>query len=209
MKAPHFSRITKLIFLAAGALLASCGLAQTTFTQVTNGPIATDQGEFIGAAWGDFYNHGLLDLIDANWRGRTNVFYRNERDGNFTEIMGQDPVLDVDYHVVAAAGDYDNDGNLDLVVTSGVLAPTSRRTLVYHNNGGGAFSRVSGGIVTNQLGYFGDCKFADYDNDGFLDLFVTDWGFNGANGAKNRLFHNNGDGTFSGSPTDRLSITLA
>jgi enediyne biosynthesis protein E4 len=191
--ASQLRRITKLIFLA---FLTSAGQAQTTFTQVTTGPIATDQGEFLGAAWGDFHNDGLLDLIDANWEGLANVFYQNNGNGTFTKITGQDPVLDLDYHVIAAAGDYDNDGNLDLVVTSGVGAPTPRRTLLYHNDGDAKFSRVSGGIVTNQLGYFGIPAFADYDNDGFLDLFVTDLG-PGDEGAKNLLFHNNGDGTFS------------
>jgi hypothetical protein len=193
MKISQLRRITKLVFLA---FLTSAGQAQTTFTQVTTGPIATDQGEFLGAAWGDFHNDGLLDLIDANWEGLANVFYQNNGNGMFTKITGQDPVLDMDYHVIAAAGDYDNDGKLDLVVTSGVGAATPRRTLLYHNDGDAKFSRASGGIVTNQLGYFGIAAFADYDNDGFLDLFVTDLG-PGFEGAKNLLFHNNGDGTFS------------
>jgi FG-GAP-like repeat len=162
MKAPQIPIKTKLFFLAAQAFLASASLAQTTFTQVTNGPIATDQGEFLGAAWGDFYNNGLLDLVDANWEGKANVLYRNDGKGMFTKITGQDPVLDLDYHVVAAAADYDNDGNLDLVVSAGVGAPTPRRTLVYHNRGDGTFSRVSGGSVTNQLGYFGVPVFGDY-----------------------------------------------
>jgi hypothetical protein len=69
--------------------------------------------------------------------------------------------------------------------------------LLYHNDGGGAFSRASGGSVTNQLGYFGPCVFGDYDNDGFLDLFVANHDALDQTGVKNLLFHNNGDGTFS------------
>lgn len=164
---------TKIGLFLAACLAVGNGQAQSTFTQVTMGPIATDSGEFIIAAWGDFHNDGLLDLFDANWGGQTNVFYRNNGNGLFTKITNQEPVLDMDYHVGAAAGDYDNDGNLDLVVSSGEGAPTPRFTLVYHNNGDGTFSRVSGGSITDQPGYYGDCKFVDYDNDGFLDLFVT------------------------------------
>jgi hypothetical protein len=162
----------------------------TTFTKITTGPAVTDQGQFITGVWGDFNNDGFLDLIVANY-ARVNVLYTNNGNGTFTKISLGNPVQDVDYHVSPAAADYDNDGFLDLIVTAGSGASTLRQNILYHNDGDGTFSRASGGGLTNQLGHFTAATWADYDNDGFLDLFITDNGFNSL------LFHNNGDGTFS------------
>jgi len=195
---------TKLNFLAVGLLLtAATAAAQPTFTQITNGPIATDPGQFVGCVWADFNNHGFLDLLVCNYginggaSPGTNVFYRNNGDGTFTKISQGDPVQDADWHIYAGAGDYDNDGFLDLIVSAGVGAPSARRNILYHNNGDGTFSRVSGGSVTNRLGFFGPALWGDYDHDGFLDLFFANHGDQNNDGGKNLLFHNNGDGTFT------------
>ena len=149
------------------------------------------------SAWGDFNNDGFLDLFVSNYGSRINVLYRNNGNGTFTKITQGDPVQDADYHTGAVCGDYDNDGYLDLLASAGVGAPTARRNSLYHNNGDGTFSRVSGGSVTNQLGFFNACAWADYDNDGFLDLLVTDGGNSSDTGGRNLLLHNNGDGTFN------------
>jgi hypothetical protein len=185
-----------------GAL--ACANAQTTFTKVTTGPIVTDQGQFVRSSWADFNNDGYLDLVVCNWGGRTNVYYRNNGDGTFTKINQGDPVQEADYHVSPEAGDYDNDGFLDLVVSSGTGAPNLRRNLLLHGNGDGTFSRVSSGALVLQTGYFGVAAWADYNNDGFLDLFLTD-----SNGRANELWRNNGDGSFtkitSGPPTTDIN----
>jgi len=183
------------IFLAAIASLH----AQTTFSKVTTGDIVNDSGDFIWFAWGDFNNDGFLDLVVANWNEQTNVFYWNNGGGTFTKMALGDPVQDADYHIGAAAGDYDNDGNLDLLVSAGADSPpaAAHRNKLYRNNGNGVFSQVSGGSATNQLGYFGPCTWGDYDNDGFLDLFIANHGDANDDGGRNVLFHNNGDGTFA------------
>ena len=187
------------LIVTTGVVLAFLvrGHAQTNFTQITNGAIVSDSGRFVGCAWGDFHNSGFQDLIVCNSIGGSNVYYRNNGDGTFTKIFQGDPVQDADYHIYAGAGDYDNDGNLDLFVTAGAYAPSAKHNRLYHNNGNGSFSNVSGGGVTNQLGHFGPGVWADYDNDGFLDLFVANHGVSNANGGTNQLFHNNGDGTFT------------
>jgi uncharacterized repeat protein (TIGR03803 family) len=163
------------------------------FTQVTTGAIVTDLGIFTRGAWGDFNNDGFLDLFVSDYNNRTNVFYLNHGDGTFTKVTEADPVQDADNHTGAAAADFDNDGNLDLIVSAGVAAQRTRN-LLYLGNGDGTFTRGGGGL-TNRLGNFSACAWADYDNDGFVDLFITDNGTNNG-GAKNLLLHNNGNGTF-------------
>ncbi len=186
-----FKTRTRLSLVTSAMLitLISSG-AQTTFTKITTGAIVQDAGQFVRGAWGDFNNDGFLDLIVANWGGRTNVFYTNNGNGTFTKITQGDPVQDPDYHTGPAVGDYDNDGLLDMVLSSGFGAPSPRGSVLYHNSGNGTFSRASGGALTTQLGYFNTGAWADYDNDGFLDLFIPDQ-------ARNQLWHNDGDGTFA------------
>jgi enediyne biosynthesis protein E4 len=202
---------TKLVFLTLAMMAAvNTGFSQAVaFTQITNGAIATDMGTYTRSAWGDFNNDGYLDLFVSNWDHRTNVFYWNNGDGTFTKLTQGDPVQDADYHTGAAAADFDNDGYLDLLVSTGGPSAASRN-LLYHNNGDGTFSRVSGGIVTNQLGFFNACTWADYDNDGYVDLFITDTGDANNDGGKSLLFHNNGNGTFtkvtSGAVVNDISV---
>ena len=185
------------IYLCAvlGAALASAH-AQTTFTQITNGPIVNDTGNFQCPVWADLHHSGFQDLVVTAYGGQNNVYYRNNGDGTFMKILQGNPVQDPDYHVCGGAGDYDNDGSLDLFVTAGAYSPSGSHNRLYHGNGDGTFSLLSGGVLANQLGYFSAGSWADYDNDGFLDLFISDYDATGSSG-KNLLFHNNGDGTFS------------
>ena len=75
---------TKLNRLAVAVFLAAvnAGWSQAvTFTKVTTEPIATDQGSFGGASWGDFFNNGRLDALVVDYAGGPNVFYRNDGGG--------------------------------------------------------------------------------------------------------------------------------
>ena len=130
-----------IFFALAMMALGSAAVGQTgQFTKITNGAIVNDVGMFTGAVWGDFNNDGFLDLFVSNWAGRTNVFYRNNGDGTFTKVSQGEPVQDADFHTVAAAADYDNDGYLDLLVPAGVEAPTARHNMLYHNSGDGTMA---------------------------------------------------------------------
>ena len=90
--------------------------------------------------------------------------------------------------------DYDNDGYLDLYITRGGWSGAAENTL-YHNNGDGTFTDVThtAGVADPQSSFC--AAWADYDNDGYLDLYIAD-GVIG-DGAANVLYHNNGDGTFT------------
>jgi len=83
-----------------------------------------------------------------------------------------------------------------LCVPAGLTAPTPGHISLYHNNGDSTFSRASAGSLTSQAGYFGWGEWVDYDNDGFVDLLISNIADLDV-GGKNVLFRNNGDGTFT------------
>ncbi len=105
----------------------------------------------------------------------------------------------------AAWGDYDNDGWLDLFVVNEVGPLTMSATEIenspahcalYHNNGDGTFHEVSVQAGVDYRGWGMATSWGDYNNDGWLDLYISNYG-------ENVLYHNNGDGTFS----DRTRVT--
>jgi hypothetical protein len=172
-------------------VVVSTAQSQTTFTKITTGPIAIDQGQFGSAAWGDFHGLGVLDLVVCDFGGGTNVYYRNNGDRSFAKITQGDPVQGAAYSVDPAPGDFENSGHLGLFVTAGAGAVTAKRNMLCFNNGDGTLTAVSGGGVTNFTGFFNTCAVVDYDNDGAIDIYVPGYG-----GGIGLLFHNEGGGTF-------------
>jgi hypothetical protein len=199
---------TFLSCTSACLAVAASAWAQATFTRITIGDIVNDQRHLSGCAWGDFTNDGLLDLF-MNGRGGTNFLYRNNGGGTFTSISPGDVVTNVDYQPGVTVGDYDNDGYPDLLISAGQSSLKPRSNTLYHNNGDGTFSRVSGGGVVNQLGFFRSIAWVDYDNDGFLDFIVADHGDSNDDGGHNLLFHNNGDGSFTPITTGAVANDLS
>ena len=153
-------------------------------------------------------------------KGATNRLYKNNRNGTFTDVTAQAGLTRTGWSSAVTIGDYNNDGFEDLFITY-----YGAQTL-YRNNGDGTFTDVTqacGLEATLPEGHWASgCTFVDYDRDGHLDLFVTSYleldpktlpkaGVNadcnwkgvpvncGPRGLKpghNRLYHNNGDGTF-------------
>jgi hypothetical protein len=164
----------------------------------------------MGVAVGDYDNDGYPDLFVTSY-GR-NILYRNNGDGTFTDVTAKAGVAGGGWSVSAGFFDFDNDGHLDLFVTRYMEWDTRHsktcggawRTycppaefpgttnLLYRNRGNGTFEDISerSGITAKKGRALG-VAFADYDNDGFTDIFVAN------DGMQQYLFHNNGNGTFT------------
>jgi len=156
-----------------------------------------------GGTVGDFNGDGFQDIYYATGGGAPDRLYLNNGDGTFTDRAAAAGIAAPNLSTAAAAGDYNNDGRLDLFVTS--LGPASgaepNAHRLYRNDGNDAdgvpvFTDVAGpagvdGFGSNIDGY--GAAWGDYDLDGDLDLAVA--GF--YRPQNNRVYRNNGDGTFS------------
>jgi hypothetical protein len=139
-----------------------------TFTRVTDGVVATDVENSAGVSWGDYDNDGDFDLFIANWGLEDNSLYQNNGDATFSKITAGSIVNSGGHSVAGAWGDVDNDGDLDLFVTN----DWDEDNCFYLNNGDETFTEVTEGDFVNEGGRSNGATWADYDRDGFLDLFV-------------------------------------
>lgn len=139
---------------------------------LTGPPRTTAEGG-VGCAVGDYDNDGDFDLFVPNYGH--NQLYRNNGDGTFTDVAQALGVGVVNHAVGADSGDYDNDGDLDLSVMSyegpsGAQAPANA---LFRNDGAAGFVNVLTKDSPLNVADHG-VQFVDYDNDGGLDLTVTD-----------------------------------
>jgi hypothetical protein len=182
------------------------------FTDVTQEAGVAGAGYSMGTAVADFDNDGHVDLFVAGvYR---NILYKNRGDGTFQDVTAKSGIKSDKWSVAAGWFDYDNDGLLDLfVVNYAKWTPEFNRfcgdagrnirvychpkyfegvsNQLYHNKGDGTFEDVSENAgISGHIGRGMSVAFADYDGDGFTDIFVTN------DNLPNFLFHNRGDGTF-------------
>jgi len=158
------------------------------FARVAADPVVQAVGASHGAAWADYDNDGFLDLFVANQSGQKNFLFHNNGNGTFTRVTTGAIANDVAEGWGCAWGDYDNDGWIDLFVANGNVNNTAINDFLYHNNGDGTFQKITSGSLVND-GELGDsCAWGDYNGDGFLDLFVSNF-----NGQNNRLYRNSGN----------------
>ena len=138
--------------------------------------------------WGDYNNDGLIDLFIAGHDTRNRLF-RNDGAGLFTRITNHVLVNGNADSDNATWTDYDNDGDLDFFVANDAAVGPPYINALFRNDWNGVFTRVSNSTLTTFDNTIASC-WADYDNDGDLDLF-------NANAVRNHLFFNLGNGTFS------------
>lgn len=179
-----------------------------------------------GCAFIDYDNDGWLDIFTLNGTrfegapaGTTNRLYKNNRDGTFTDVTEKAGLVRTGWASAVAIGDYNNDGFDDLFVTYW------GQNVLYRNNGDGTFTDVTekAGLLHAGTRWGSGCTFVDYDRDGHLDLFVSNYlefdpktipkpgenpncnwkgipvncGPRGLPPSVPALYHNNGDGTFT------------
>jgi enediyne biosynthesis protein E4 len=184
-----------------------------TFEDVTEKAGLRGEGFSVGAAAADFDNDGRTDLFVAGVN--RNFLYRNRGDGTFEDITEKAGVANQGRWAVSAGWfDYDNDGRLDLFVVNYVKWDPAREPFcgdaragyrsychpkfyegfpntLYRNNGDGTFTDVSERAgIARHVGKGMGVAFADYDGDGYLDVFVAN------DTVPNFLFHNERNGTF-------------
>jgi hypothetical protein len=141
----------------------------------------------------DFDNDGLLDVVVTSWAPSESMgFFRNKGDGSFEDRTQAAGLGDQRGGLYCVQADYNNDGNLDIFVPRGSWLPLhlSQRPSLLRNNGNGTFTDVTSeaGLMTPTNST--SAAWADYDNDGFLDLFIC------CQQQPSRLYRNMGNGTF-------------
>jgi enediyne biosynthesis protein E4 len=171
-------------FFAGSTSLLFHNNGDGSFIRVTNSIITADAGGQ-GCAWADYDNDGFPDLFVTRVN-QPNKLYHNNRDGTFAKITNAPFSTDTAISQGCSWGDYDNDGNLDLVVCN-----VGAKNFLYHNNGNGTFTKITNCPISTVIANSSGSAWADYDNDGYLDLFIA------VRGGNSLLFHNNGDGTFT------------
>jgi enediyne biosynthesis protein E4 len=161
--------------------------------------IANYGGSFLSANWIDYDNNGDLDLFIpacgtgfAPGAGNLNLLYKNNGDGSFTRVTDNILATTRTNTSCAAFGDFDNDGNQDVFLTE-----WGKDNWLFKNNGDGTFTKISGMEINSNSSISITASWGDYDNDGFLDLFVGNGSTSSAVKQHNYLYHNNGNGTFT------------
>ena len=157
-----------------------------SYTNITSETGLGESGVGNAAAWTDFNRDNIPDVYIAN-AGTAGKLFAGDSTGYYTQknILPQSS----GDAGAAAWGDYDNDGYPDLyIVNSGLFG--GRRNYLFHNDSGYVFTDVSAASGADDNGLGKAASWVDFDTDGDLDLYVVNFG------SANRLFSNNGNGTF-------------
>lgn len=175
-------RLISFLLLMAISVMASAQL----FTKVTDSPLSTIKGDSRSVNWVDVNGDGYIDCFISNGpqAGQNNMLYINDTNGNFTAAADDPIVKDAMPSDGATFADIDNDGDLDGFVVNWY----NKNNLAYLNDGTGKFTQILDGIWVNHFGYSETAAFGDYDNDGLVDLYVT----NSAGNKKNFMYKNLG-----------------
>lgn len=166
--------------------------------------------------WPDlFFVNGTTRELWNSGTGPSDRLYRNDREGTFSDVTDQAGLKESAWGMGCVAADFDNDGDSDLYVTN--FGPN----FLYRNNGDGTFSEIARGAGVDDPRWSTGAAFGDYDRDGYVDLYVANYvdfrfdgpspdphfcsyrgvtvacGPKGLPGARDVLFRNNRNGTFT------------
>lgn len=156
------------------------------FVKEVANAIPAEANQSVGASWADYDQDGFIDLFVPNGFGFKNSLFHNDGNGTFSKAVNS-ITAEGGQSVGSCWGDYDNDGDLDLFVTNS----RDMGNFLYKNNGNGQFTKITTGEVVTDKNASHGCSFADVDNDGDLDLYIT------SDKNLKYLYFNNGDGSFT------------
>jgi len=157
-----------------------------SFTEV-NGEAGIGYDAYVNIGlWLDYDNDGDLDIFVSRWNDEPHRLWRNNGNGSFTNVAAQAVLENTIKGQGAAVADYNNDGHLDIYLGSDI-GPN----LLFRNNGNSTFSEVAAAAGVDDERRTVDCAWGDFDHDGWMDLYTGNYD------APNRLYFNNGDGTFT------------
>ncbi len=155
---------------------------------------------YSSVAWGDYDNDGDLDILltgsPGPGLGVVSKIYRNNGNNSFTEQTSIS--LTAVYQSSVAWGDYDNDGDLDILLTG--ESTSGRVSKIYKNIGNNSFTEQTGISLTGV--HLSSAAWGDYDNDGDLDILLSG---NSSSGVVSKIYKNNSNNSF----TEQTAISLA
>lgn len=174
-----------------------------TFVDVTDSALGLSSFNLPGwgCAWADFDNDRYVDLVIAHAAGAfgtslPNFLFRNRGDGTFERITNSPVVTGLAPYTVPTWSDFDQDGDQDLFIASGPANGTRARDYLYRNQlkqtGAATFERINDAPIGTDLADGQVWNWIDYDNDGDLDAYLTNYTGNVAAGLRNFLYRNDG-----------------
>jgi hypothetical protein len=156
------------------------------FTRIDSGAVYNDINRSSrGVNWVDIDGDRKLDLYITNEANQNNLMYKNNGAGYFTKINGIGPTTSGGDAWSSSWGDYDNDGDLDLFTANRI-----QQNFLFRNDGNFNFTRITNDTLVNETGYFACTGWGDYDNDGDLDMFITQAYKTPNSPLKNNLYKN-------------------
>lgn len=199
-----------LVRAALVAIGVSCAAnpAGAAFTDATAAyGLVVPDGMSYSSGWMDFDGDGVQDLYIGNHFLGPSDLFRGLPGGGFVEDSEQFGTGNSDRHD-QLWGDFDNDGAPDQYISHGAGYPGTQDKELFWNRGNSTFEEGAGAAgVTDEVGRGREITLADFDNDGWLDIFVTN-DFRAGFPKPNRLFMNDHDGTFTQAPNvDALFVT--
>lgn len=159
------------------------------YTKCMTGPMVSQITDSWNSAWIDYNNDGWDDLFITNRDPNApNQFYQNNGDGSFTQITAGPLVNNSEKTIASAWGDFNNDGFVDVLI----INATGTKSRLFKNTAG-IFTEVANANLDTNPQYFHGAAWLDMDNDGFLDLIITNYFETNFH----QMYRNNGDETFT------------
>ncbi len=180
----RFLMLALVVGMVVYASSAKAGKSLTFFKDVAKQAGVDDKGHGKGVILGDYDKDGYPDIFVSN-KGGHNVLFHNNHDGTFSDVTEAAGVYDTGFSMGSVMGDIDNDGIPDIYVAKGgrIEIDTNR---LFRGLGNGKFEDVTASCGAGVKEFTYGSMLCDFDHDGKLDLFLSNYGVN----SKNRLFHN-------------------